>query len=84
MVIVHECHAHTIFLFADPHRFRHVFELGVALVAKEPHAVAQTNGQIDLTVIIKIPRRTSKTAVHKGQAEFLRHIPESSLAQIVE
>ena len=82
MIVVHKSHAHTAFFPADPHRLGHVFELAISLVAQQPDAVTQTNSEIGVTIIVEIAGRASEAAAGEMDARFLRHIVESSIAQI--
>src|SRR5258707_15464259 len=51
---------------------------------EELHPIAKANCQIGLAVIVEIPRRTAEAAALQIYAPFLRHIPKSAAAQIVQ
>ncbi len=62
VVVVHERQAHAAFVPPDSNLLRHINKFPISTVAQQPHAVAQTNRQIGVAVIIEIARRATEAA----------------------
>src|ERR1700674_340309 len=84
MVVVDERHPHATFFPADAHGLRDVLKFAVTLVAKEPNAITQAHGQIRMAIIVEITGRAAKATASSLNSGFLRHIAESSVAEIVQ
>src|SRR5258708_31892769 len=83
MIVVDESDAHAAFFAANSHRLRHVFELAVTLVAKEPDTITQTNRKIRVAIVVKISGRAAKSAAAEMDSRFLCRIFKSSIARFV-
>src|SRR5205807_2670917 len=80
----HKRHADTSFFPAHSDCLRYIFKFALALVAQQPHAVAQAYREIGLAIIVRIPCGTAQSAARKMNARRLCYIFKSPVPQIVQ